>query len=116
MLTSTLLCRLDDLLDGEARGFDPGGAGQDSILVVRHGHRLHAYLDLCPHYGDTPMAWRRHAYLDAARKHIVCAAHGALFDIASGACVRGPCLGQSLTPVELMVNDHDEVHLITETP
>lgn len=116
MLTSTLLCRLDDLFDGEARGFDPDGAGQDSILVVRRGGRLHAYLDLRPHYGGAPMAWRRHAYLDAARRHIVCAAHGPLSDIASGACVHGPCLGQSPTPVELMVNDHNEVHLIVETP
>lgn len=116
MLTSTLLCRLDDLPEGDARGFDPEGTGQDSVLVVRHGARLHAYRDLCPHYGDTPMAWRRHAYLDAARRHIVCAAHGALFDIASGACVRGPCLGQSLTPLRLLVNTDNEVHLITETP
>ncbi|MET0265074.1 MAG: Rieske 2Fe-2S domain-containing protein [Duganella sp.] len=115
MLTSTLLCHLDDLPDGEARGFDPYRAGQDSLLVVRQGQRLYGYRDLCPHYGDTPMAWRRHAYLDAAHRYIVCAAHGALFEIASGACVCGPCLGQSLTPVRLVVNDHKEVHLITET-
>ncbi|SFV09245.1 Rieske (2Fe-2S) protein [Pseudoduganella namucuonensis] len=101
----TLLCRLDELPDGESRGFDPLGAGQDSVFVVRRGQRLYGYRDQCPHYGDTPMAWRRHAYLDAARDHIVCAAHGALFRIADGACVRGPCLGQSLAPVRLVVED-----------
>jgi nitrite reductase/ring-hydroxylating ferredoxin subunit len=95
------LCRLDDLCDGDARGFDPLRTGQDTLLLVRQGARLYAYLDRCPHYGDTPMAWRRHAYLNADRSRIVCAAHGALFDIGSGACVRGPCLGQSLTPVTL---------------
>lgn len=115
MLTSTLLCRLAELPDGAARGFDPGRTGQDSLLVVRHGARLYGYRDLCPHYGDTPLAWRRHAYLDAERRHIVCAAHGALFEIGSGACVHGPCLGQSLTPVDLVVNHNDEVHLITLT-
>jgi nitrite reductase/ring-hydroxylating ferredoxin subunit len=106
-----LLCRLDELPDGEARGFDPLGSGQDSVLVVRQGGRLHAYRDLCPHYGGTPMAWRRHAYLNAERSHIVCAAHGALFEIDGGACVRGPCLGQALTPVAIAVNAAGEVWL-----
>ncbi|MES2114145.1 MAG: Rieske (2Fe-2S) protein [Pseudomonadota bacterium] len=110
-----LLCRLDDLPDGEARGFDPLGGGQDSVLVVRQGGRLHAYRDLCPHYGDTPMAWRRHAYLNAQRSHIVCAAHGALFEIDGGACVRGPCLGQALTPVAVTVGAAGEVWLAADT-
>lgn len=107
----TLLCHLDDLPDGEARGFDPQRVGQDSVLVVRQGQRLHGYLDLCPHYGDTPMAWRRHAYLNAERSHIVCAAHGALFEIDGGACVRGPCLGRALKAIALTVNAAGEVHL-----
>ncbi len=108
---TTLLCHLDELPDGDARGFDPLLTGQDSVLVVRRGQRLHGYRDLCPHYGDTPMAWRRHAYLNAERTHIVCAAHGALFDIDSGACVRGPCLGQALTPVVLIVSAAGQVHV-----
>ncbi|TYQ04582.1 UNVERIFIED_ORG: nitrite reductase/ring-hydroxylating ferredoxin subunit [Zoogloea ramigera] len=109
-----LLCHLDELADGAARGFDPAGCGQDSILVVRQGARLHGYRDLCPHYGDTPMAWRRHAYLNATRTHIVCAAHGALFDIGSGACVRGPCLGQALTPIALTVDASGDVLLTSD--
>lgn len=109
-----LLCHLDELPDGQARGFDPLASGQDSLLVVRQGDRLHGYRDLCPHYGDTPMAWRRHAYLNADGTHIVCAAHGALFEIDGGACVRGPCLGQALTPVTLAVNAAGEVHLMGE--
>jgi nitrite reductase/ring-hydroxylating ferredoxin subunit len=110
-----LLCRLDDVPDGEARGFDPLGSGQDSVLLVRQGERLFAYRDICPHYGSTPMAWRRHAYLDADRKYIVCAAHGALFGIADGACVRGPCLGQSLTPLAVKIDGDGEVFLM-ESP
>ena len=106
-----VLCHLDDLPDGQSRGFDPEGSGQDSILVVRQGARLRGYRDLCPHYGDTPMAWRRHAYLNAEGTYIVCAAHGALFEIDGGACVRGPCLGQALTPVTLAVDADGAVHL-----
>jgi nitrite reductase/ring-hydroxylating ferredoxin subunit len=89
------LCPIDELVDGESRGFDPLGAGQDSVLVVRQGAGLYIYKDVCPHEGS-PMAWRRHAYLNAARDRIVCNAHGAQFDIPSGRCLLGPCLGQSL--------------------
>lgn len=99
------LCRVDELPDGGARGFDPHASGHDTMLVVRQGGRLYGYLDACPHYGGTPMAWRKDAYLNAARDRIVCAAHGAQFDIPSGACTLGPCLGQSLTPVALALKN-----------
>ena len=99
------LCRVDDLPDGESRGFDPETRGQDTVLIVRQGDRLYGYLDACPHYGGTPMAWRKDAYLNAARDRIVCAAHGAQFDIPSGKCTLGPCLGQSLTAVPLVIRD-----------
>lgn len=104
------LCHVDELPEGGSRGFDPLGRGQDSLLVVRRGGRLHAYADACPHHG-TPMAWRKDAYLDAGGTHIVCAAHGALFEIDTGVCTLGPCLGDRLTPVALTVNDRGEVHL-----
>jgi nitrite reductase/ring-hydroxylating ferredoxin subunit len=100
------LCRLDDLPDGGSRGFDPAGTGQDTVLVVRRGDAVHGWRDACPHHGGTPLAWRKDAYLNAARDRIVCAAHGAQFDIGTGICTLGPCLGQRLQPVELDVRDN----------
>jgi nitrite reductase/ring-hydroxylating ferredoxin subunit len=107
------LCHIDDLPDGGSRGFDPQHGGQDTLLVVRQGGELFAYADACPHHG-TPMAWRKHAYLDAAGQHIVCAAHGALFDIATGLCVLGPCLGETLSPVALKIHDNGDIHLAAD--
>ncbi len=112
MSSSTYLCRMAELPDGGSRGFDPENIGQDSLFVVRQGGRLFGYRDQCPHYGDTPMAWRRHAYLNADGSRIVCAAHGALFTVEDGVCVQGPCLGQALTPVPLTINGDGEVHLM----
>ncbi len=109
------LCHLDDLPDGGARGFDPQRPGAAPMLVVRRGRQVHGYVDACPHQG-TPLAWRRDAYLDAARERIVCAAHGALFEIGTGRCVLGPCLGDALTPVALTLTDDGEVHLAANTP
>ncbi|RUP34155.1 MAG: Rieske (2Fe-2S) protein [Curvibacter sp.] len=96
------LCHVDELPEGCSRGFDPLQQGQDSVLLVRWQGRFHAYLDACPHHGGTPMAWRKDAYLNAVGDRIVCHAHGAQFDIATGQCTLGPCLGQALTrlPIE----------------
>ena len=108
------LCHLDELPDGAARGFDPRASGGDTLFVVRRGRRLDAYVNACPHEG-TPLAWRKHAYLNAAGDHIVCAAHGALFDIDSGLCTLGPCLGERLTALPLALHDNGEVYLADPT-
>lgn len=99
------LCRLDELPDGDARGFDPLHTGQDVLFVVRQGEALYGWRNACPHIDGAPLPWRRHAYLNADRDRIVCSAHGALFAISSGVCVLGPCLGQSLLPIALKVDD-----------
>ncbi|MBN3786499.1 Rieske (2Fe-2S) protein [Burkholderia sp. Ac-20353] len=108
---SIRLASVDDLPDPGARGFDPDGLGRDTLFVVRRGAQIRAYRDACPHFGDTPMAWRKDAYLNGDGTRIVCHAHGAQFDIASGECLLGPCLGQQLTPVEIDVTGDGDVML-----
>ncbi len=105
------LCHLSELPEGGCRGFDPRGEGRDTMFVVRRGDALHAWRDACPHWEGAPMAWRKDAYLSGDRQHIVCHAHGARFDIASGLCLQGPCVGQSLTPVPLLVAEDGEIRL-----
>jgi nitrite reductase/ring-hydroxylating ferredoxin subunit len=96
------LCALDDLPQRGARGFDPSASGRDTLFVVRAGDAVYGYRDSCPHQA-APMAWRKDAYLDAQGTSIVCSAHGALFDIETGLCRLGPCIGQSLQAVPLHV-------------
>ena len=110
------LCHLDELPDGGSRGFAPRGDGRDTVFVVRVGQQVQGYRDECPHWPGTPLPWRRHAYLSGDGRHIRCSAHGALFDIASGECVLGPCLGESLAPVALSVHGDGAVHLTQPTP
>ncbi len=104
------LCHVDELPDGAARGFDPLRTGQDTVLIVRQGERLFAWANRCPHHG-TPMAWRKDAYLNAAGDRIVCAAHGAQFEIDTGLCTLGPCLGDTLTPIPLLTHHNGSVHI-----
>ncbi|WP_185993680.1 MULTISPECIES: Rieske 2Fe-2S domain-containing protein [unclassified Variovorax] len=105
------LCALAELRDGHARGFDPAGSGQDSVFAVQSGGQVRVWADRCPHLG-TPLPWRRHAYLNAAGEHIVCAAHGALFDLDSGLCVHGPCRGVHLEAVPFRIGRHGDLMLI----
>ena len=105
------LCRLDDLPDGDSRGFDPYATGRDSVFVVRRAGNVYAYQNACPHVNGSPLAWQKNRYLNAARDRIVCNGHGAEFDIATGICTLGPCLGERLTPLALTLNDSGEVQL-----
>jgi nitrite reductase/ring-hydroxylating ferredoxin subunit len=110
------LCHADDLDEGSARGFALDSPGRDSLFLVKHEGELHAYLNDCPHWPGSPMAWRRDAYLSPDSRRIVCSGHGAEFDIASGRCILGPCLGQALARVELQVDAQGFVHAEMETP
>jgi nitrite reductase/ring-hydroxylating ferredoxin subunit len=118
-VATTLLCQMDALPDGDSRGFDPAHSGRDTVIVVRQGRRLHGWRNACPHIDGAPMAWRKDAYLNAERNRIVCHAHGAQFEIDSGLCTLGPCLGQHLTAVPLSLTPTGEVHIASpsqETP
>ncbi|MBD9665535.1 Rieske 2Fe-2S domain-containing protein [Variovorax sp. VRV01] len=97
----TYLCRLDEIPDGAARGFDSTGMPRRAMFVVRRGDRMRGWLDACPHVDGAPLAWRKDAYLSADRNSIACYGHGAVFDIDTGVCTKGPCVGQALTPVTL---------------
>lgn len=107
-MTDEVLCRLDDIGEGEARAFGPFDGSRRKAFVVRKNGRLHAWWDSCPHY-DSPMAWRTNAYLNAARDRIVCAAHGAEFEIDTGECVFGAALGQRLTPASIQARPDGNV-------
>lgn len=109
-----VICHLSDLDEGRARGFDPFGRGRDTVFVVRKGGEIYAYMDLCPHYGRTALPWKKNAYLTGDANHIFCGAHGATFDIETGACVLGPCIGQSLTPVPIEISGRGDIRLYLE--
>lgn len=98
------LCRADEIGEGQSRGFDPDGEQRDALFVVRWHGALHAWRNACPHIGGAPMAWRRDAYMNANGTRVVCHAHGAEFMPDTGLCVQGPCLGERLMAVEIVID------------
>jgi nitrite reductase/ring-hydroxylating ferredoxin subunit len=68
-----------------------------SLIVRRHGDHVRAWLNICPHAGRR-LDWAPGRFLvDQGR--LVCAAHGAIFEMEHGECVAGPCRGASLVAV-----------------
>jgi nitrite reductase/ring-hydroxylating ferredoxin subunit len=101
----TAICRVEDIPDRTGRGFTVTLDGeQRAILIVRTGRTVRAYVNECPHLGLN-LDWEPDHFIDFEKRHILCGKHGALFRIDDGACVYGPCLGQSLEPVPLTVTD-----------
>lgn len=105
------LCRSDQLTPGTARGFDPWGTGEDTVFAVRNGAEIRVFRNSCPHQ-LRPLGWRKDKFLSADGKHIICFAHGARFDLASGLCVSGPCMNQSLVSLECTVDERGIVVLV----
>ena len=95
------LCALDELEDGAAKGFVLAD-GRD-IFVVREVDRVYGYENSCPHQG-TPLDWTPETFISEDSGLILCATHGAQFEIADGVCVSGPCEGDRLTAVAVRVD------------
>lgn len=89
---------LDLIADGAARAFVlQMRAGRFHGFVVRRGTAVAGFVDRCPHMG-LPLAQVLDQYLSADGAYIQCSWHGALFEVADGRCVGGPCAGQRLMP------------------
>lgn len=96
------LCESRALVDGgDAHVFDLLEHGQPQrAFVMRWQGRVVGYLNRCAHV-PAEMDWQPGRFLDAERRYIVCAIHGALYEPADGRCMGGPCAGRRLTPLRV---------------
>jgi nitrite reductase/ring-hydroxylating ferredoxin subunit len=94
------LCTITDIPDAGAIECELQG---ESLIVLRYGQDVHAYLNVCPHAGRA-LNWAPGKFL-LSHGQLVCAAHGAAFKPESGECFGGPCRGQSLLRCALSLRD-----------
>jgi nitrite reductase/ring-hydroxylating ferredoxin subunit len=87
------------------------GDGAESLVLHRDGDAVRAWRNVCPHAGRR-LDWAPGKFLRSKDGLLVCAVHGASFETAAGLCVAGPCRGESLLPVPVVVRD-GVVHLAT---
>lgn len=99
------ICALADIEDPGSRGFViEQGEWPMHGFVVRKNDEVYAYLNVCPHAGRM-LNWGPDRFLTKDRSLIMCAAHGAIFEISTGICVGGPCEGDALSKLSASVEN-----------
>lgn len=88
------LAEVEGSIDGDA----------ESLVLHRDGDSIRGWFNVCPHAGRR-LDWAPGKFLKTKDGLLVCAAHGASFELGDGACVAGPCRGESLRAVALEVRD-----------
>ena len=97
--------RIDELADPDSREFRIGdGDWPFKGFVVRQGTDIFAYQNSCRHLGH-PMNWKPDSFLTQDNANIICSSHGAIYEIDTGLCIGGPCLGKSLRALPLEVRN-----------
>ena len=102
-MTQHLLCRVGDIGESQAQGFQVGEGAQrrDVVLVCRAGV-FRAYVNSCPHQG-MPLETFPDKFLSQDGSLLICSTHGARFRVEDGVCVSGPCQGKGLKTIALVV-------------
>ena len=110
----TVVCHLHELSDPDSRGLMLRVDEQlHDVFIVRVGQQVFAYLNSCPHTGG-PLDWMPDQFLSLDKDYIQCATHAALFRVDDGYCVAGPCAGDRLTSVPVIVDAGEVVLLVND--
>lgn len=105
------LCKITELNQKDVTAIYSDLFGKKILIIQRNGE-LYAWLDACPHYANGPaMALKKDQYMCPDQQFLMCFGHGAKFEIATGLCVQGPCLGKTLTAIHLEIIS-DEIFCI----
>ena len=106
------ICQNGEIEDGDATGFllmritSTGEPKPWPILITRKGNNFYGFENACPHKGEQLDA-SPGVFLDEEGNFLTCGHHGAQFDLDTGKCFIGPCQGQSLAPITIVVDDGD---------
>ena len=103
---NTALCSTSDIPDPGSKAFQLDHNNEVlNIFVIHKDGEFHAFINSCPHTGVN-LEWQEDQFLDADQAFIQCASHGALFEIETGHCIHGPCVGDHLSPRNLKIIDN----------
>ena len=102
------IAMMKEIPEREARAFDTDDGR--TIFITQRDGAFFAYNNVCPHL-QTELEFLENQFLDRDGEYIECSTHGALFNVESGECISGPCLGESLEKVEITVHSDGGIYL-----
>lgn len=110
------VCHVNDVAKRRGVGFvlarldDAGATVPFPVVITRRAGEWFAYVNRCPHQGAR-LDFEPKQFLDPTQRFLMCGKHGALFHIGTGECVDGPCKGERLEPVQIVI-DGDEICIV----
>ena len=89
-----------------------------SAFIIRFEDEARCYLNACAHVG-LKLNGDKNEFFDRSGKTLMCRAHGAMYEAASGQCIGGPCQGFGLIPLSIREEDgsifyEDEVYELSQ--
>jgi len=97
------LCAVEDIKDGGAREVFAGPKDEPlHIVLFRQNEQVFAYRNVCPHF-LLPLNAGPGRFIMLKDGLVMCAWHSAVFRVADGTGVDGPCMGSSLDPLPITV-------------
>ncbi len=114
-ISPKLLCRSDSLtVGGRGVRFEVTDRRKNyTAFVVRSVGGVASFFNQCAHMA-LELDWNLGEFFDADGQHLICAAHGALYDPKTGACAGGACRGRSLQALDITESDGC-IYLVDET-
>jgi nitrite reductase/ring-hydroxylating ferredoxin subunit len=80
------------------------GDARVSLILTRRGESVACFRNRCAH-ANYPLQRADGRIVVQEARYLVCAAHGASYTLDEGACAGGPCNGEGLERVAIVVRD-----------
>lgn len=101
-----IIAAVNDIADPGSKGLNVDHDGTKlELFIVKKDSNITVYRNSCPHTLG-PLDWTPNEFLDMNNQYIMCANHGALFEINTGLCIYGPCKAQSLKALPFTIKNN----------
>jgi nitrite reductase/ring-hydroxylating ferredoxin subunit len=80
------------------------GDARVSLILTRQGEAVACFRNRCAH-ANYPLQRADGRIVVQEGRYLVCAAHGASYTLSDGACAGGPCNGDGLERIAIVVRD-----------
>jgi nitrite reductase/ring-hydroxylating ferredoxin subunit len=101
---SQRLCKVSEVTEKGREFRVSGEKGSSYLMLFRRSERVLAYYNICPHENRS-LNWAPDKFIVGDDGLLVCAHHGAAFELDSGKCLQGPCAGKSLRACAVSIRD-----------
>jgi nitrite reductase/ring-hydroxylating ferredoxin subunit len=99
------LMKRDDVPESGAIVVHAGeGDARVALILTRHSAGLSCFRNRCAH-ANYPLQRADGRIVVQEARFLVCAAHGASYTLNDGACAGGPCNGDGLERVAIVIRD-----------